>query len=290
MLLRDFLTEAPIGDWKIDQDFQSNLDTARSKWTGTSSSEVDHWSPQEQVLLTKAGAEVQEKVRNAFKNSKSVFNLYFWSSTNPNYDHTLEKGEVDNQWMDRVLGERAANEVRSMVSPKAITVVMTNNLSDEHKISINSPWMVAHRIAHALHMLTERDLFMQAVFKLCVTLFGYQHPDAVIDDYFLHDARSTDVFEIMGPHIAYMIGTMRSARERKLVSTYEFPRECFAQYLLTGDIVFKLDLDKAPEAETVTTDPKRIAKAHKIVNELREDLMQSFDITLARAQGKVFVM
>lgn len=290
MRIRDIF-EAPIGDWTIDPDFDANEREMVSKFSGYER-EQPHWSDVDKRAIRDPA--VVQKVRAAFLKTPHTFDLYFWQSTDPNYDHTLEKGIVEPEWIERVLGSKTAAAVKP--KPGVITVVMTNNLSDDRKVSMRSPWMVAHRIAHAVSGTGKKTIagfevsndFSQFARQLCRIAYGVPWPDQNKSEFdrIMHFEYAEAYMTILG----HMLGTMKSARSGHLVQSSEWKHETFSQYLLTGKVSFRPLAERLDSYYVLTTDPAKLARAEKLIASFLKKITKRFDKLLTEAADHVWVM
>lgn len=289
---RNRLSEAPIGDWTIDPSFDDNEREMISKFSGYEQ-EAKHWSDADKIALRDPA--IVKKVQSAFLKTPVQFNLYFWQSTSPDYDLTLEKGLTDPEWVKAKLGQNAYDYVMRSTSTDAITVIMTNNLSDEHKISFASPWMVAHRLAHSLMGAGDKTdegwrvgrIFEQFVYDVLREGYDLEWPDP--------DGRWGDVFyrehmDIYMKMMGHYLGTMRSARKGRLVQPGEWKHETFAQYLIKGKVTLNPLPDNFDEGMDLTQDPAKRKEALRLWANFPSRLERVFHRTLESAKGKIWVM
>ena len=290
MRLQD-LFEAPIGNWTVDPDFDANEREMISKFTGYDR-EQKHWSDADKTAIRDESTIT--RVRSAFMKTPHVFDIYFWQSTNPDYDPTLEKGQRDIQWIERVLGPKVAQAVQPR--PGVITIVMTNNLSDERKISMKSPWMVGHRIAHAIigdgikspagfETIFAFDKLVENICRIAYEVDWPKRRETNLDS-MLHN----EYLEVYTPIIGHMLGTMKSARNGHLIRPAEWQHETFTQYLLTGRVTFRSLSERLDSYYTLTDDPKRRIQAEKLLRKFTKNITKKFDAVLEEAEGKIWVM
>ena len=71
------LQEAPIGDWDIDSNFDSNEKQMISQFHGYSQ-EKKHWPDADKIAIK--NPEVIKKIKIAFDKTPFHFNLYFYQS------------------------------------------------------------------------------------------------------------------------------------------------------------------------------------------------------------------
>lgn len=283
--------EAPIENWTIDPEFDANEKEMISKFTGYER-DIKHWSDIDKAAIKSPA--VVKRIRTAFLKTTHVFDLYFWQSNIPNYDKTLEKGKRSSEWIAKTLGPVAAKSINPR--PGVITVVMTNNLSDDHKISMMSPWMVAHRIAHSIigggrkegSGWVALELFDELARRICKVAYGVPWPDQHRSslDMIMHEEHLDDYLPILG----HMLGTMKSARDGHLVRGAEWKYETLVQYMLTGRIAFRPLQPALDSYYKLTTDPKKLALAEKIQATFLKKIKKAFDDVLTDAAGSIWVM
>jgi hypothetical protein len=285
------LTEAPIGDWQVDPNFDSNEKEMMSKFTGYEM-EAPHWSAVDKKAMRDPG--VIKKAQNAFMKTLFTFDMYFWQSTNPDYDPTTQKGYVDLEWVQKKLGKEAY-EYLSKANPNHITMILGSNMSDQDYISLRSPWIIAHRMAHTL--ISGRNKLASSYsaayvfenFVHNILEIGYDHEWPDQDTQYGHIIYH-DHHEIYTKMMGHYLGTMRSARSNKLVTASEWIHESFAQYIITGKITLNPLPDHFDEGMDLTTDPERRAAAQHLWSELPNQVKQAFDELLEEATGKIWIM
>lgn len=289
---KHLMTETPIDDWSVDPDFDQNEKEMIGKFTGYEQ-ERKHWPDADKAGIR--DETVIKRVKDAFSKTPTHFNLYFWQSDNPNYDRTLQKGLRDAAWVQEKLGAKAAEYVAQTASPNNVTIIMTNNLSDESWISIRSPWMMAHRISHVLMDGSKRidasyaasHEFDQFLYDVLRVGYGLKWPDQETRyGYVMYQEWEEIYMKLMGTHL----GTMASARNKKLVQASEWKHETFAQYLLTGKITLNPLPQVFDEGLELTTDPRKLYRVNRMWQVFPKRLMRAFDELLEEAKGKIWVM
>lgn len=286
------LLEAPIGSWTVDPDIDANETEMVSKFSGYRQDQ-HHWHPIDKKAMRDPA--VIEQARHAFRNTDATFNLYFWQSTDPDYDRTLEHGLADGQWLVSTLGADAAQRVVDVTTPDAITILMTNNLSDERHISIKSSWMIAHRLAHAMiggGGSDQAEYILQAFKAYLRTIVskGYGTPWPKSDGSTFDEMVNRDYWDAYGRIFGHHLGTMRSARQGHLVQSGEWIMETMAQYLITGDIRFNPLPDQIHPEEKLTVDPQVRARLAQETEKFRVRLKKLLKQMLDGAKGQVYVI
>lgn len=168
-----------------------------------------------------------EKIMRKWDNSKQNFEVYFARSAEARKH--VEVGQKSLEWVKENLGFEITPQ------PDTISIIFTQNTGTE-KIPMTA-WAIAHRLGHAIR---RENIFEEYFYKQIVRDFK----DLLQNAYNLkfNPNRYGTFLEPNDEKIlkkfAYEIGTMKSVRERKLVSFYEFVYELVAQYIVTGNIKF----------------------------------------------------
>jgi hypothetical protein len=172
-----------------------------------------------------------QKIHKSWSNSKNDFEFYFLRSFKASKHR--EEGEKSTQWVKENL------ELDIQPNPEAITVIFTQNTGAE-KIPMTA-WAIAHRLGHAI----KNDKTFEIHFKNEVQRdFREILKNVYKVNPFSENPNSLDFNEKGLRALAYAVGTMKSARERKLVRFYEFIYELTAQYIITG----KIKLNPLPQS------------------------------------------
>jgi len=233
-----------------------------------------------------------EKIHRHWSNVKHNFDFYFLRSYS-GMKH-VEVGAVESEWVKNNLGIN--------VEPKedTITVIFTNNTGIE-KIAMTA-WALAHRLGHAIKRDSvfekyfskemERDFF-----EILLYVYGI-NPSSYNSNYTHTGLVDTD--KAM-KSLFSSIGKMKSARENKLVSRYEFVYELVAQYIITGKITFN-DLPKSliltrqmawgkPNYRTKNaTDETAYEEYNEMLHNNALKYEQYLDTVFNGLEGKIFVM
>ena len=287
----NIITEMPISNWTVDKDFDSNRETMlanRSEWRD----ELEHYEDSD-IQGIKNPHNV-ERVINYFKKCPYNFNIYFVHSTQPDYDDFLQIGLVDERWLLKHFGQDIAKRVLSTVSPDSITILITNNMSDENKINLNSPWAIGHRIGHAIiggRNSKAHDIF-ESVEKFIknIVKFAYSVKWPKNDESSFYHMQNDEYLMIYGLLLGHSLGTMNSARKKKLVQYPEWIYETFVQYLIFGKITLNPLPSQIDAEEVLTNDPKKLDKVTKIWDKFPKSTEKHFAKLLNNAKGKIFVI
>jgi hypothetical protein len=238
------LLEAPINAMQVDPDFNANNLIQQNTWTGPKEKFRPDYRPVDVKALNDPG--VLKKIETRFLKVPQKINLYFWHSEgHPNDPETrgpgnLLLGVVRPNNLGMHTSPEAAKRILAMPDQKqSITVVIANNLAtDEAFVSLRSPWMVAHRIAHVL-LMTNAGNGVTRMFKefLEGTLERYHvggeaQPDAIVE--FKKPWYRNRYMAVL----VHALGTTRAARDGNLNNPGEFLVESVVQHMLQGKVTF----------------------------------------------------
>ncbi len=251
-----------------------------------------HWSKGEQKAL-RATNEFSEKIQALRKHHPFPFHLYFYHIPKRNYNEFLQYGRASDKLIKTKFSKNAARNIIS-ARPDKIVIVLTNNLSDVSWIPITSPWILAHRIAHAIDNSQISVLVSEYIKTIAIKGYDVQWPgdDGSELDYY----QNIEFHEAYHKTIGHAIGTMRSARQQKLVNPADLGCELFAQWLITG----KVTLNPLPEIlwekegddyiERLTGDPARRRRVQAIHEGFPRVLETKFQSILTKGIGKIFIV
>lgn len=181
------------------------------------------------------------------------------------------------------------------VDPNAFTAVFGFNEGDKRRPL--TPWMIAHRLGH---LINERGR--------SVTGGIFTRSLQELNRRWRNDLDYDDKGTIDLQNILHEIGTFKSARDLTVRGSGEFVLECFAQFLITGRIIFRqigatvidkahsetrdrhprlADILDADETPRKVPDPGRI---NDVLDDWREDMEQLWFEELEGLIGKIVVM
>jgi hypothetical protein len=180
------------------------------------------------------------QLKNFFKNTEIDFNILFFNS--PTYRgytglcFSTEPDLIDFLKYRMRASDAEVSKTIDSFSTSDINMLVTNN---EGNLSVPlSPWIVAHRISHALS--TEytdyennfKEVFVKTISEMMNAVFDTNQTDYGLDI----DAGNAVWYH----HAAHTFGTMHSATSKKIVEGggSEFFHELFAQYILKGTVIF----------------------------------------------------
>ena len=271
MAIRQFKT---VGDW-----------TRRSSF-----GDIDR-----KILTSPRGV---EKIKRQWEKTPFDFDMYLVNDPRVNKSQFREVGLVDMSFV-RDNMKLTADEIPDP-DGNTITIIYTSNTGAERYMS--SGWILAHRLGHAFARGrgTPAEKWQEFINNLRKRVADVLKEVYGIDVYGkTYDFQGNAGRDKILKYVAQQLGTMKSARENKMRSWYEFAYELLAQYLITGNIKFnplprsiitgiagwghkQTRYSKDEEArEAINTE-----ELESIALEIEADL----ETILGSAIGKVFVM
>ena len=200
-----------------------------------------------------------EKIRQKFAGTRQVFDLYFVNQKGTQYVRTLEPEDgmsdpiqaftddffdILKKWngiaTPEIVKQLAGLDVHP--NPDGISVVFLSNANEENTIAM-TPWIIAHRFAHAI---TEGQLTDPT------RSYSNKLPTA-------------ETVLVRTPSVtltAQEVATMRSVRSGMLLDG-EFDEELIAQYLMQGKVTFRLPANVPDPQRSLR---RRLARAEDDVN------------------------
>lgn len=178
------------------------------------------YGPQDTGILENPKA--VDKIHRSWSNSKNDFEFHFVRSFKAS--RHVEVGEVSREWVKENIG--------ADIIPKegAITVVFTNNIGTE-KIPMTA-WAMAHRFGHAVRKDKTFERHMsEEMFRDFGEILEYVYGVQT-------HSQEWGQREKYRKALFTAVGKMKSARENRLVTSYEFVHEVVAQYIITGRVEF----------------------------------------------------
>lgn len=231
------------------------------------------WSRKDMAILTNPNA--IKKIHKKWSNTLHSFDLYFVKSKIA-YQFK-EVGEVTPEWVKKRL------QLDIDPNPGSITVIFTQNTGNE-KIPMTA-WAIAHRMAHSIK---NEQNFKEKFFDEVKRDF-----EEILTNVYLGNFLDTTKKERYLKYLAYEVGTMRSTRQKKLVTFYEFIHELVAQFIITGRIKFN-------PLPSIIKSGGTILKSSISDYELKEwnfmlqNHSQKYELTLddsfSRMEGKMFLV
>lgn len=289
MRIKDIITEAPIGDYKTIGDFSKSY-SFRDK--------------RDRTLATEP--KIVERTKKKFGNTPYTLNFYMVNTKNAK-NVPSDYGLATYEWVQRVLGDEVANEMKEYASNDAINVIFTGNSAGEKVVL--TPWILAHRMAHALSRYNNSygrnsrqfqtyqnaaDALAETsmnIFTDCYSVRNFPKNDNQLSTRDNNNRRN----QLLYKHFFTKVCTFRSAREDSLRDWFEVLNELFAQWVITGDIKF----NQAPASFGTKgafgsgtgmyycTDQE---SADDYLHSLRNTLLYYFDDLMGEATNQILVM
>lgn len=235
------------------------------------------WSKQDTGILTNPTA--VEKIHKKWSNTSQNFDFYFLKSKDA-YKFR-EIGEVTPEWILENL------KVDIQPSDESITVIFTQNTGTE-KIPMTA-WAIAHRLSHALRLESNFNKnFYNSVIQDFKYLLEYAYNINVLksDQNYLRD-------QSILKSLAHSVGTMRSARQKNLVTFNEFIHELVAQWITTGKIKFnslpsKLTIGRK-FVGTISSNYE-LEEWNNVLENFADKYESELKFVFSKLKGKIFVM
>jgi hypothetical protein len=274
-LVQQELDEMPIANYKTIGDFSKGSSIR---------------NPVDRRLLSNPRA--IEKIKRQWEKTPYTFDLYVMNDKRVNKEEFRERGEVSLEFVREKM--KLTPEEFPDPPNSAITVIFTNNSGDERYMA--SGWILAHRVGHALARAGKTQEEWNYFTKKLRTLFN----DLMLNVYGVDIgyARRENADKIL-KYVAQEIGSMKSARDNKMRSWYEFAYELLAQYMLTG----KITLKPLPQSIVIGIAPFGRKATRSVQNAEYQQMYNNHDLdyyanglgtyidnVLDRAVGKILVM
>ena len=242
----------------------------------------NYYDPPSMKFLTSPSG--LERIETKFNKTPFKFRLFFLKQKGAaNYN---ERGEVTSKQLDYMLNVDLSSE---NIEDDEITIIFTGNKAAE-KVPL-TPWTIAHRIGHTIRrtkgFLQSGNNWEQMIYDFKSSLIPFLN-FAYDKDFNIRD------FQFTSPHakiVAHILGTMRSARLKKINRPYEFLFELFAQYIIEGGVKLNRDIPKKFKANGEMWILDYSDYGIDIDMQNMEELLDShFSRILSDAQGKIFIM
>lgn len=169
-----------------------------------------------------------QKIKDKFGSTSQNFDMYFVNSKEGRLHK--EVGEVDEDFIRNEL------KLDTPINRNNITVFYTNNTGDRGVMMTG--WIIAHRFGHVVRKLPGWERVCKEVNYIIQSLMQEAYGREMRlsrDGVTLGDAQGSDAKILR--NFYQLIGTFKSARDKKLNTQYEFMYELLAQYL-TSKISF----------------------------------------------------
>ena len=239
-----------------------------------------------------------EKIKRQWEKTPFDFDIYLVNDPRVNKSKFREIGLVNMDFVRKKM--KLTPEEIPDPDGNTITIIYTSNTGAERYMA--SGWILAHRLGHAFarnggipaeKWNVFRESLRNRFAAILKEVYGIDVYSKTYD--FAGNAEKDKILK----YVAQELGTMKSARDKKMRSWYEFAYELLAQYLLTGKIKFnplpqsiitgiagwgrkKTRYSQNEEARQAIN----LEELDSIASEIEADL----EIVLGSSVGKVFVM
>jgi hypothetical protein len=246
-----------------------------------------------------------EKIKRQWENTPFNFEMYLVNDPRVNKSQFREVGLVDMNFVRYRMG--ITKDEIPKPDENAITIIFTSNTGAERYMA--SGWILAHRLGHALargenavSKMWRRFIegLRKKIEDILSKVYGIDvRPQPMSYTNYYYDFKAARDKEKILKYVAQEIGTMKSARDKKMRTWFEFAYELLAQYLLTGKITFnpfpkELLIGFGPYGRKQTRysrdeesrETVNLEELENIASEIQNDL----EYILDAAVGSVFVM
>jgi len=236
------------------------------------------------------------KTARFFEQTPYDFRLFF--SNIPGTGRYSEYGPMEPRVIQEIFKDAAEQILAG--SENAITVVFVGNKGDS-KVML-TPWMMAHRIGHAVQAGTRlaggrgawreaENHFFRGINQLLKDFYGKSSNNR-------YDGEANWAMSQEYAALFNAIGTQRSSRKGEIKRPYEFLYELFAQYLGTG----RIELNPLPQkqsygrkvfgrsSQSLRMTPGAEEESKYTTEVLARDMEIMFSDVLSELVGKVLVM
>lgn len=243
-----------------------------------------------------------EKIKRLWQNTSNDFNMYMVNS--PEANRYTEVGIVSKEWLEENMPKTYPF---LQLRDDQINVIFTNNKATQrHPMTA---WIIAHRLGHAFWTWSfgtgnagrsshgYKETRQQMLFY--VGQLASQYSDSFTSDQMgirYGSGQTTtahDTHEKIFLGLYNEIGTMKSARDRKIRNEFEFLHELFAQYIITGSVKF----NPLPDSIKVGRSTLRFKGTEAdrdyydgILEDLAMTLGDYFQMSLDESVGRIYVM
>lgn len=224
-----------------------------------------------------------EKITKQWEKTKFNFDVYMVNKSSTNSEDYQEIGPIDLNYLRTEL-EISPNEIPDP-KPDNITIIFNGNFGDD-QVPMTG-WVIAHRFGHVMNrdMMNgegkheEFQYFNIELKHILDNILG-----GVYGFYFrnITDPGLGEVFS--------QIGTMKSARDKRITRGYEFVYELIAQYLLTGTV--KLQLPKVLKhlGDVYPSDRHMHKMYNSELSEYEENIVSHIENLIGYYVGKILWM
>lgn len=231
-----------------------------------------------------------EKITKQWENTPFDFDIYMVNLPRVNKPEIKEKGEVNMEYVRNTL-KLSPEEIPDNDGSR-ITVIFVGN-SGAEKVPMTG-WMIAHRFAHSITREENKSInkteFAYFTRELTDFLGNIIHQ---IYNYDIGDSlKYYDRDKLDARHFFNAIGTMASARNKKIVRPYEFTYELIAQWLLTGSVKLQFPQAVRTQKGSYRADQENLNMYARDLDqgEINDFINQHIEALIGRFVGKILVM
>jgi len=228
-----------------------------------------------------------KKIHDIFSKTPYDFNLFFinYPGEKGNLKTTQSKlgikyGEVNLSKLQQINPE-LYHEIAKVKGNSISLIYIWNfdqkDLKNQHPLTA---WIIAHRFAHALQFDKEQDTETRKIQDEVSNKFN-----EILKKAYNKTATFgwSDSFDNRNIDLLMSVLTMKSARDKRLNSTFEFFPETFAQYLLTGRVKF----NPLPQ-EGFIGGEQQYQVLNSEIQKLSVEINQAYESMLKKCVGKVY--
>jgi hypothetical protein len=194
-----------------------------------------------------------ENVRKKFGKTPYVINMFF--DNKPGARRFTEHGKADLPWVEQNLGADVAKAVEPYINKENnITIIYVSNVAAQ-KVPM-TPWIMAHRMAHALarfdfsggksgrqfqyygELVKETNFFLEDILQNVYNMRGYTSVHGTMSAYDTQRNEQIRNTQLRMIHLFQELCTFKSAREKNIRDYFEIYNELFAQYVIEGAVRF----------------------------------------------------
>ncbi len=227
-----------------------------------------------------------EKITKQWENTPFDFDIYMVNLPRVNKSEIREKGEVSMDYVRNIL--KLPPEEIPDNDQSRITVIFVGN-SGAEKVPMTG-WMIAHRFAHSMRG-EEGKQFKDTEFNY-FTRELISHLGNIIHQIYNYDIGVYDRDKLDTRYFFNAIGTMASARNKKIVRPFEFIYELIAQWLLTGSVKLQFPPVVKTNKRWYRADQETLNMYSRELDqgEINDFIGQHIEALIGRFVGKILVM
>jgi hypothetical protein len=224
-----------------------------------------------------------KKITKQWEKTKFNFDVYFLNNWQTNNVARQEIGPIDLKYLRTQLNI-SPNDIPDP-KPDSITIIFNGNYGDDK--TPMTGWTIAHRFGHAMNRHLEKMKQQTEEFE------EFERELGLILKNILGEVYGIYFGQLYGPglgEVFQQIGTMKSARDKKLTRGYEFVYELIAQYLLTGTV--KLQLPKVIKfwGDVYPSNRVQLEEYTKDLPEFEKNIVNDIETLIQTFVGKTLLM